>query len=371
LKSKTAKWIWFFIKLAIVGGLVAWLVFSGALDFSVLRNIHFGYFALAYLYFPLVIAVGVIRWRWLLNAQDIHISMWAAFKLTLIGYFFNMFMPGATGGDVIKAYYIAKLNPEKKAEAATTVFVDRALGMYGLLIIGFVALMLQAKFFFSNNALRTIAIFFLAIICGSFIFIILFFSKKLRKLVRLEAILNRFSAGGIIRRIDDAVMLYRSRKKLVMVVVLVSIVAHLGALTSTLLWAKSIGVRFSGEKPHITAGQFCVVGSLALFLNAMPVSPGGMGSGEAAYAGMFNLYASGAGFKQERKQWLTKRATAIALLMHIAAYTVMIWGAIPYFFARKMISEALEKSEELEMAHVPSDNSGQNVTVKENTEGSG
>ncbi|MHC4662468.1 MAG: lysylphosphatidylglycerol synthase transmembrane domain-containing protein [Planctomycetota bacterium] len=362
MSSKVKKWIWFFIKLAIVGGLVSWLILGGALDFNefkkMCREIHWGFFFLGFFHFPIVIAIGVIRWRWLLAAQGIHISFWAAFKLTFIGFFFNMFIPGATGGDVVKAYYIARLNPDKKAEAATTVFIDRALGMYGLLLVGFVALAINAKFFLSNNALRTIALFLFALICGSVVFAVVFFSRKIRKFLRLEAILERFKAGGIIRRIDDTVFLYRYKKKLVITVILLSIVAHLSTLTSTLIWGKSIGINYTGKEAHISAGRFYVVGSVALFLNAMPVSPGGLGSGEAFYAGTFKLYAKGMKFSADKTTWLTTRATAIAVLMHIAAYAVMVWGAIPYFFARKMIAEAREKGEELEDAHVEKEDNG-------------
>jgi uncharacterized membrane protein YbhN (UPF0104 family) len=199
-----------------------------------------------------------------------------------------------------------------------------------------------------------------------------FFSKRLRRILRIEAILKKFSATGIIRRIDDAVFLYRYRIKLVFAVILVSVFAHLSTLTATLFWARSAGMSIGGKTTdHITTGRFYVVGSVALFMNAMPLAPGGVGSGEAFYAITFRHYAQGLGFQKKEEDRLAQFATAIAVLMHISSYSVMAWGAIPYFFARKMILEALEKSEELEMAHVSGDNSGQNVKVNKNTEGSG
>jgi len=75
-----------------------------------------------------------LRWWLLLRTQSIFISFWAAVKLYLLGWFYNNFMPGSVGGDLVRAGYVTK-HTEKRFEAALSVFVDRAIGVFSTLII--------------------------------------------------------------------------------------------------------------------------------------------------------------------------------------------------------------------------------------------
>ncbi|MCD6406216.1 MAG: flippase-like domain-containing protein, partial [Planctomycetes bacterium] len=77
-----------------------------------------------------------LRWKSLLGAQGIRIGFWRTLELTYLGLFCNNFMPGLTGGDVVKAYYASKLTSTKKTNAVVTVFLDRLIG---LVMLGAVA----------------------------------------------------------------------------------------------------------------------------------------------------------------------------------------------------------------------------------------
>ncbi|MCK5565850.1 MAG: flippase-like domain-containing protein [Planctomycetes bacterium] len=72
--------------------------------------------------------VFVFRWRLLLRTQEISIPYFAVLKLHLLGLFYNMFLPGAVGGDLLRAWYVTH-HTEKKVAAALSVFVDRAIGL--------------------------------------------------------------------------------------------------------------------------------------------------------------------------------------------------------------------------------------------------
>ena len=45
------------------------------------------------------------RWRRLLRVQEINLGWWRTLRVYLIGAFFNLFLLGATGGDIVKIYY--------------------------------------------------------------------------------------------------------------------------------------------------------------------------------------------------------------------------------------------------------------------------
>jgi hypothetical protein len=46
-----------------------------------------------------------------------------------------MFIPGGSGGDVIRAAYSVHDCPERRAQALTIAFVDRGLGLHALLLL--------------------------------------------------------------------------------------------------------------------------------------------------------------------------------------------------------------------------------------------
>jgi hypothetical protein len=70
-------------------------------------NIHYLFAALAI--FPLTILITSFRWHELLKAVEIRLTLERTFVLNMVGLFYNTIMPtGSTGGDVFKAYYVAR-----------------------------------------------------------------------------------------------------------------------------------------------------------------------------------------------------------------------------------------------------------------------
>src|SRR6202012_5268834 len=92
----------------------------------------------------LTILIGVVRWRMVLEAQGLHLSWRRATGISFVAHFFNSFLLGSTGGDLIKAYYAARETHHKKTEAVVTVFIDRLIGLWALLL--FAAIMMIPNF---------------------------------------------------------------------------------------------------------------------------------------------------------------------------------------------------------------------------------
>src|SRR5438067_12362066 len=93
---------------------------------------------------PYVIVEGAAAFRWhvLLKVQKIHLTLPRLSGLFLIGMFYNQFLPGGTGGDIIKSYYLLKETPDKKAGALLAVVFDRFIVVVALVgitvtLIGF------------------------------------------------------------------------------------------------------------------------------------------------------------------------------------------------------------------------------------------
>ena len=101
-----------------------------------IRRADRSYLFAAVFIFPLTYLITSLRWHLLLRAIGIHIGAARAFVINMVGAFYNTFMPGSTGGDVLKAYYAAKLAPEHRTRAVMSVIVDRVIGLLALIILG-------------------------------------------------------------------------------------------------------------------------------------------------------------------------------------------------------------------------------------------
>ncbi|HJT80077.1 MAG TPA: lysylphosphatidylglycerol synthase transmembrane domain-containing protein [Chthoniobacterales bacterium] len=77
---------------------------------------------------------AAIRWQILLRVQKINLTMPRVGALFLIGMFYNQFLPGGTGGDIIKSYLLLK-ETEKKAGGLLAVVFDRLIGLVALVAI--------------------------------------------------------------------------------------------------------------------------------------------------------------------------------------------------------------------------------------------
>jgi glycosyltransferase 2 family protein len=108
-----------------------------------LRQANYFWVAVAIGAYIIVELAAAIRWRILLDVQDIHLTLPRLGGLFFIGMFFNQFLPGGTGGDIIKSYLLLKETPGKKAGALLAVLFDRLIGLVALVTITSVLVLLR------------------------------------------------------------------------------------------------------------------------------------------------------------------------------------------------------------------------------------
>ncbi len=84
------------------------------------------------------------RWWIFMRTWDIHISYRMAAKLTFLGLYFSNFMPGSVGGDLVRAWYVAK-HTHKRMASVVSVLVDRILALIGTLIMAVTAFWLAGS----------------------------------------------------------------------------------------------------------------------------------------------------------------------------------------------------------------------------------
>ncbi len=134
------KHIFLFVRIAVVAGGIIWGIhwLSQGERWTnlteIFRRMNPWIFAAATGIFAIGNILAAFRWWLLLRTQSIFIELWTAVRLFFLGWFYNNFMPSSVGGDLVRAWYVTK-HTNKKFEAALSVFVDRAIGMFGTVII--------------------------------------------------------------------------------------------------------------------------------------------------------------------------------------------------------------------------------------------
>jgi len=137
-RVRNSKYISYVVRFGIAGGAL-YLALRGE-DLGqvaeVLLGLNLWVFATAIAIYVIGQLIFVARWRVLLKVQSITIGFFPAVRLHFLGLFYNNCLPGAIGGDLPRAWYVTK-HTDKKLEAALSVFVDRAIGLIGMLIMAF------------------------------------------------------------------------------------------------------------------------------------------------------------------------------------------------------------------------------------------
>jgi uncharacterized protein (TIRG00374 family) len=141
-------------------GIVAWMAFSGKLNLvQVGRSLS--QWPLMWIILALAYSqVAITAWRWqlLLAAQEIRLPFRHSWGLTMTGMLFNVVIPGAVGGDLIKGYYITRAASRRKSHAATTILMDRVVGLIGLLFLGAAIVLAGIREILRNPAIRYLGI---------------------------------------------------------------------------------------------------------------------------------------------------------------------------------------------------------------------
>src|SRR5262249_7868552 len=120
------------IQLAVTVALLAWVYHDPKKLVEMrdaLRHARFEWLIAGMLAYFTVEAAAAFRWHVLLKVQGIRLKLSRLSGLFLIGMFYNQFLPGGTGGDIIKSYLLLKETPDHKAGALPAVVFDRFIGL--------------------------------------------------------------------------------------------------------------------------------------------------------------------------------------------------------------------------------------------------
>jgi hypothetical protein len=250
--------------------------------------------------------------------QSVRIGYWAAVRLHFLGLLYNNALPSSVGGDVLRAWYVTK-HTDRKVEAATSVIVDRAMGVLGLF------LMAVGGYWFVPSAARQEMLrryaetpFIKAIwmhkwVAGGILLVVivvvlgLILTQNGRKIVHNAVSRVSHRAANALSKIRQAVHIYYKKK----LAIFASLLLTFGCQGVFILglWIVGKGLDIGADIKY-----YFVFFPISWLLGTIPLTPGGVGVVEWSVRVMF-----------EGAQVTTNYASALAMAQRV----LWIVGSLP------------------------------------------
>lgn len=313
-----------FVALVIGFGLVAFLIWHNRAEIARLRHsppaLHWMLVAFLVVFSGLYLTF--IRWYLLVRAQGLTFPFSDAQRLGFVGLLFNQVIPGAVSGDLVKLGLFAR-EQEKLGLGMATIAVDRIVGMYGLFLVGSVAALWNWGALSETSELRRAALLVLAAAAAS--------TAVLCGMVLASAVpaVRRVSAslplvGRALGETVESLAVYRGKYGAVLVALGLACVSH----TLFIVALYCCALAFPG--PIWPFAAHAVAAPLGLAINAVPLTSGGIGVGEAAMQEIYRVLGYDGGK---------------AFLMMLS-YRVLCWivslGGVPYLIRSARVRRRLE-----------------------------
>ena len=301
--------------------IIVWLLKKGELDFALIPQSlnHIGSWLICILILIFNEILTSYRWKYLLEIKTQEkLPLWAIVKLTWIGMFFSSVLPGAVTGDLIKMLYARHLNPKlTKSFLFTSVFLDRLIGLIGLLIImGIFSTLFYREIIEYSADIRYIIHLNFLLFAGAILFLCSLFLPMLLQ----NRILNLFHkiplvGHRIAKLLEQAWLIGKNKKTIFQCLIL--------AVTSQLIYISGFWILVSPflniAVPLKFAFTFVPLGFIAI---AIPIAPSGLGVGHAIFGTLFAYFG-------------VKGGASLFNLYFIALVGVNLLGVIPYLTSNR------------------------------------
>lgn len=293
---------------------------------------HWWWLAAAWIACASAVLLTLVRWHYLVRALDLPLRWAEALRIGFLCYMFNLAPLGIVGGDVLKAWLLARRQHGRRAEAVATVVVDRAVGLYLLFVVASVAIFLTGFWripspFVQWTCKTTLVATVLATLGVASLLLPDFTrGKSTRWLAKIPQV------GPPLLRLVDAVHMYRRRPAALGVSALMSIGVH----SLFTLGIFMIAMSLYEDIPRL--GAHFVISPVGAATGVLPIA---MGPFEYMLDRLYIFTPTGSGGTMALGQGLV-----VAFGYRVATVLIAAVGACYYLTSRQEVAEALHEAEE-------------------------
>ena len=276
----------FFAGLRLLAGIaiLMYLAKSGIISLGALSKLFVAWpITLAAIGIFLVdIFLMALRTSWLFRPLGMTLTVWKSMQLTLVSIFFSTFLPGAGGGDLVKLYYATKENAGRRAEVTTVLMFDRAIGFFAMMILPFFFVPMFFPLIQAVPMLGHILIL-IAFFSGGLLAVFLFcaFNQSISHFLGRES-LPLPQWRKLACQVLETIGSYGRSPGILFGALVLSLLANLSVIAITVLAVLVLD-------PASLSSKMYVVIPIGHVVNALPLTPGGLGVGETALNALFKL----------------------------------------------------------------------------------
>ena len=275
------------------------------------------------------VLLGFVRWYLLVRAVDLPFTPGDAFRLGSLGFALNFVGPGGVGGDLFKGVALAREHRDRKSEAVATVIADRLIGLTTLLIVTssailFTGLLWNAGVPASARALAgmTVGMLVVVLVVGG-----LFMAPGRISEGAARVLSGIPGVGRVVGNLFVSCQIMSRRPERLVPAIVLGIAVHLLLVFSF----HTVAVGLPLEHPPL-GDHFCIV-PLAETAGAIPLTPGGLGTTEAALAGLYVAMGAEA-----------SAGTIVALGQRLVMLTAGVVAIAYYLTQRQSVDAAMHEA---------------------------
>jgi uncharacterized protein (TIRG00374 family) len=242
------------------------------------------------LFFFMITLIGAWRWYVLNCAQVIPLGFYKSIIATYVGAAFNNLLPSGVGGDVVRLFYVFKIAPQKKSDALLALFSDRGFGFLAVFVTICVVGLVHARAV--NNDPH---IFYLFLVCSIFCLCVLsgfilcvWLTHRFQFSAWVEKYIGHRKWAAPIISFLKTLGLFRISISVFIKCLAISI------LNQTMLTITIMSIVAMMGLPLLSFTDFLIAMGITQIVNLIPLTPGGIGVGEMAFANILLVLNPGA-----------------------------------------------------------------------------
>jgi glycosyltransferase 2 family protein len=333
------KRLYFFLRLLLSLGLIIFLI--NLVDLNELRQVlvqgSLGFIALAYLLGIVDRILMAYKWRILLQARQIYISLKDTTILYLTCTFLGLFLPATVGGDIFRAYAVTK-DEEAVGDVISSIVLERVLGLVALMVFVILSILLSILVLgqgFITNVWSLLGVMVVLFGATAVILLISFKEVNLHRLLgKIEPLTRRWQHLWQGRKLTRLVgntyrsyQKYRHNGRELALFLFYSFIENIFPI----LWSYCLALAFGIDVPLL---YFFILVPLVLALRRLPISIDGIG----VHQGAFVYFLSLINVPQAE-------SLLLGIATHLLALAIILPGGLFYIFSGLNYQEAIQIAE--------------------------
>ncbi|MDO5567161.1 MAG: lysylphosphatidylglycerol synthase transmembrane domain-containing protein [Planctomycetia bacterium] len=230
MNEQVKKFLIALVKLLVIIGIFAFLIERAARQDAFtefLKRDKNWWFLLVGFFFSLAaIVMTLIRWRWLVVALGVKLSLNEALRIGFIGLLFNLSPMGIVGGDVVKTCILGRKYPGTMIKSAASVIVDRVIGLYVMFLIAMIMVFVTGFFHKTQYEARFAVTAVIVLTVAATVCILVLMSPDSQRGMRHRIIRGLPLVGELLDRLTVALQTYRNQKATLFYSCLITFFVH-------------------------------------------------------------------------------------------------------------------------------------------------